>query len=113
MRLTIWRANQGLSGVISQSAKTSRRSLPGGHGDDVPSGNIANSCAFSAPATLMVESSKTISSFHSPVDLYPICEKKDAIAAKRSSGHLSARTPINVIATILAMASGSRLCVAR
>src|ERR1039457_3966014 len=89
------RVNQGFFGSISQSAKTSRGSRSRDSPAAVPSGNTAAACATPLVAMVLVfqASKKTISSFHSAVYLYPTWEKKAAIPASRSFGHLSARVP--------------------
>ena len=70
------RANQGFFASINQSANTSRGSRSGENLTVVPSGNVAEVCAF-VEAGLK----NTISSFHSAVVLMPTCEKNAAMPA--------------------------------
>lgn len=91
----------------SQSAKAARGGTSAGKDAAVPSGNTPTNGARRAG------SSKTISSFHSFVGLYPTREKNDANALRRSSGILSKRAHMNVRAAHEATDSGVRDCIAR
>src|SRR4030043_2333545 len=84
MRFTMLRANQGFFASISQSAKTSRGSLPGDNVTVVPSGKTAASDLELA----RFGSKMTISSFHSPVGLKLTYEKKTAMPAHCSFDQL-------------------------
>ena len=92
--------------MVSHSAKPARTDISAENTAADPSGNTdTNGARFEG-------SSKTISSFHSFVDLYPTREKNDAKAFRLSSGILSYRAHIKVRAAHEAVDSGVRDCIA-